>query len=332
LRDQEPDPETVWTEAEPLVEKGRGLLIVDDSALDKPYARKIELVTRHWSGKHKKPVRGINVITTLWGDGDRKVPVDYRVYSKADGLPKHDHFWDMMLTAKGRGFSPKYVPFDTWYARVENLKPVRDLGWHWQTKLRGDRVVTPEDRISRPLDAVAVSSEGTVLHLRGYGLVEVFRIDVPDGDTEYWATNDLEIDRGTGQHNAEVSFAIENYHQEWKQFCGVAKNAWCARSGRGATASGWRSARSCAWKGISSPPGSVRLEPSCGWFGRRAPASGTRTDEAAEPMAVGPRASRRPARDHPQPLAVCDTCRVRGAAHDGLPCPGCGGTGVKVLP
>jgi hypothetical protein len=50
----EPDPQTLWDEAEPLVAKARGVLVIDDSTLDKPYARKIELVTRHWSGKHKK--------------------------------------------------------------------------------------------------------------------------------------------------------------------------------------------------------------------------------------------------------------------------------------
>src|SRR5205823_2453710 len=30
----------------------------DDSTLDKPYARKIELVGWHWSGKHRDVVRG----------------------------------------------------------------------------------------------------------------------------------------------------------------------------------------------------------------------------------------------------------------------------------
>nr|WP_246522847.1 hypothetical protein [Gemmata palustris] len=35
-----------------------GVLVVDDSTLDKPYARAIELVTRHWSGKHHAVVRG----------------------------------------------------------------------------------------------------------------------------------------------------------------------------------------------------------------------------------------------------------------------------------
>jgi hypothetical protein len=221
LRDLEPDPEALWIEAEPLVDKGRGVLILDDSTLDKPYAKHIELVTRHWSGKHNRPVRGINLITLIWCDGDRKIPIDYRVYSKADGKSKHDHFWEMVLMAKARGFSPRYVLFDNWYASLENLKQVRGLGWHWQTRLRGDRVVSPDDRIARPLDAVAVSAAGTVLHLRGYGPVKVFRIDTPDGDTEYAATDDLGMDPMTRRGNAEVGFAIENYHRELKQFCGV---------------------------------------------------------------------------------------------------------------
>src|SRR4051812_9577042 len=72
----EPEPEELWQEAEPLVEKAKGVLIIDDSTLDKPYAKKIGLVTRHWSGKHHKPVRGINLITLLWTDGDREIPCD----------------------------------------------------------------------------------------------------------------------------------------------------------------------------------------------------------------------------------------------------------------
>jgi hypothetical protein len=70
----EPDPEALWREAEPLIRKARGVLVIDDSTLDKPHARKVALVTRHWSGKHRGVVRGINLITLLWTDGDLKVP------------------------------------------------------------------------------------------------------------------------------------------------------------------------------------------------------------------------------------------------------------------
>jgi putative transposase len=217
----EPDAEALWAEAEPLVEKLGGALVIDDSTLAKLYARKIELVTRHWSGKYREVISGINLITLLWTDGDRKIPVDYRIFSKADGQTKNDHFWEMMLMAKGRGFAPEYVLFDGWYASLENLKQIRDHRWRWVTRLKANRVVTPEDRVSRTLDEVAIGVAGAVVHLRGYGLIRVFRTDDPDGVAEYWASSDLGLDTGMRQHYAELSFAIENYHRDLKQNCGV---------------------------------------------------------------------------------------------------------------
>ena len=224
LKRLEPDPETLWLEAEPCVEKSKGVLVIDDSTLDKPYAKHIDLVTKHWSGKHHQVVSGINLITLLWTDGDRKIPVDYRIFSKEDGRTKHDHFWEMLLIAKSRGFSPKYVLFDGWYASLENLKQVRGHGWFWLTRLKGNRQVSPEDRITRSLDEVAFGRTGQVVHLRGYGLIQVFRIDAPDGVAEYWATSDLKMDEGTRRQNAELGFAIENYHRELKQNCGVERS------------------------------------------------------------------------------------------------------------
>jgi putative transposase len=50
--------DSLWDEAEPHVSKEGGMLVIDDSTLDKHYSRKIELVTRHWSGKHRSIVQG----------------------------------------------------------------------------------------------------------------------------------------------------------------------------------------------------------------------------------------------------------------------------------
>ena len=36
----------------------------------------MELVTRQWSGKHGRVVQGINLITLLWTEGDRHIPLD----------------------------------------------------------------------------------------------------------------------------------------------------------------------------------------------------------------------------------------------------------------
>jgi putative transposase len=103
----EPDAATLWAEARTQVSLSQGILVIDDSTLDKPYAKQIELVTRHWSGKHHAVVSGINLITLLWTDGDRHVPVDYRIFDKKkDALTKNDHFQGMVREAHGRGFRP----------------------------------------------------------------------------------------------------------------------------------------------------------------------------------------------------------------------------------
>jgi hypothetical protein len=70
----------LWQEAQPMVEKDKGLLVLDDSTLDKPYAKKIPLVYRHCSGKHHDIVKSINLMILLWTDGDKHVPCDHRIY------------------------------------------------------------------------------------------------------------------------------------------------------------------------------------------------------------------------------------------------------------
>ena len=98
-----PTTERLWSEAHEHVDLNKGVLIIDDSTLDKLYSRKIELVTRHWSGKHKRVVSGINLVTMFWTDGERHIPVDCRIYNKVkDGLTKNDHFRSMLPTAAAR--------------------------------------------------------------------------------------------------------------------------------------------------------------------------------------------------------------------------------------
>lgn len=232
----EPDAAALWEEAAPQVAQQQGFLIIDDSTLDKPYANKMELVTRHWSGKHRAVVDGINLITLLWSDGDRHIPCDYRLYDKEhDGLTKNDHFQTMLHAAHARGFTPRHVLFDTWYSSLENLKLLREWNWHWFTQLKANRQVNPDNTGLRPLSQCAISAQGTVVHLKGYGFVKVFRIVTPHGDTEdaskatqheqveYWATSDLDMNELDRLRLSENAFMIESYHRGIKQFCGVEK-------------------------------------------------------------------------------------------------------------
>jgi hypothetical protein len=218
----EPDPATLRDEARPMAHREGGLLVLDHSTLDKHYARKIDLVARHWSGKHKRVVRGINPITLVWTDGDRVVPCDYRLYDKAkDGLTKNDHFRAMLGAAEVRGSAPRCVAFDSWYSGLENLEAVRACGRTFLTQLRADRRVDPDRRGYRAVAAVAIAAGGTVVHLEGFGSVRVFKVVSRDGDIEYGATDDLARDELTRLAHAEQCWGIEDYHRGLKQCCGV---------------------------------------------------------------------------------------------------------------
>src|SRR5262245_13441243 len=177
----QPDPETLWIEAQPQVVRGDGFLVVDDSTLDKPYARAIDLVGRHWSGKHHAVVQGIDLVSLVWTDGDRIIPCDYRIYHDKKQATKNDHFRAMIDAAHARGFRPEYVLFDGWYASLENLKHLRALGLAWLTRLKSNRKVNKDRQGETPLYRTDIAAAGTVVWLTGYGLVKVFKIVAPDG-------------------------------------------------------------------------------------------------------------------------------------------------------
>lgn len=214
--------ERLWQEAKEQVDLTKGVLIADDSTLDKWYSRQIELVTRHWSGKHKRVVSGINLLTLLWTDGERYIPVDYRIYNKKkDGLTKNDHFQAMIRVAHERGFRPECVCFDSWYASLKNLKLVTALFGRWLTRLEADRLVNPDNTYNQSLASVEIAPTGTVVHLKGFGFIKVFKLVVTENHIEYWATNDLQMTELTRLKFAQFAWMIETYHRGIKQFCGI---------------------------------------------------------------------------------------------------------------
>jgi putative transposase len=226
----EPDAATLWAEARTQVTLTQGILVIDDSTLDKPYARKMELVTRHWSGKHHAVVSGINLITLLWTDGDRHLPVDYRVFDKArDALTKNDHFQAMLREAHARGFEPACVAFDSWYSGLENLKLIRSFGWTWLTRLKSNRKVNPDREGLRAVSEVEIGEAGRVVWLEGFGLIRVFKIVATDGDVEVWATNKVEMSDLERIKWASFSWAIENYHRQGNRILGGAANSLTSR-------------------------------------------------------------------------------------------------------
>jgi putative transposase len=160
-------------------------------------------------------VKGIHLITAVWSDGDR-------VYHTAgDGKTKNDHFADLLAAAHARGVRPAAVLFDGWYASTDNLKRVRQFGWVFVTRLKGNRKVRLDHGAATAVADQPIAAGGAVVWLPEFGLARVFRVVARNGDTTHWATNDLGMDESARLVFAESSWGVEEYHRGLKQFTGV---------------------------------------------------------------------------------------------------------------
>jgi putative transposase len=220
------DTGALWEEAEHMVSKNSGVLVLDDTTLDKPYSKKIALVTNHWSGKHHRVVRGINLITLLWTDGEKLVPTDHRIYDKPfGGKTKNELFSDMLYAARERGLNPDYTVFDSWYTSLDNLRQLREMRWRWFARMKESRLVgtDPGGSDFEAISDIEIPEQGRMVYLKDYGPVKVFRTVREDGEPQYWATDDLKMDAKRRDELESMGWGIEVYHRGIKQCCGIEK-------------------------------------------------------------------------------------------------------------
>lgn len=143
----------------------------------------MDLVGYHWSGKHQRVVRGMNLVSLLWTDGQAHLPCDCWVYDPSvQAETKQTAFRRMLQQALKRGFRPQYVLFDSWYGSLENFKVIRS--WRFFTRLKSNRLVNPDQTGNVPISTVGIPTEGRIVHLKGFDFVKVFRTVAKNGDAD----------------------------------------------------------------------------------------------------------------------------------------------------
>lgn len=159
-------PKDIWERAKAHVVGTNGVIIADDTILNKSRSEQIGLVRWQYSGTGHDIVRGIGMLNILWVDEENVVcPMDVRIYKpKEDGKTKNDHFRELLTQAKG-GVKPGVVIADSWYSSLNNLKSIRGLGWDWVMGLRKNRSVNRKEK----LEDLTIPEEGLTAHLKGYG-------------------------------------------------------------------------------------------------------------------------------------------------------------------
>jgi putative transposase len=116
-----------------------GYLIVDDTVVDKSYARLLGEAAWVWSSKDSKVVFGVSVVLLVWTDGQVRIPLAFRRWHKG-GPSKFDLALELLSYARNRlRCKPQFVLFDSWYPSKALLKRIRDYGWYFVCQLKKNR-------------------------------------------------------------------------------------------------------------------------------------------------------------------------------------------------
>jgi putative transposase len=116
-----------------------GYLILDDTVVEKPYARLLGEAAWVWSSKQKKVVFGVSLVLLVWTDGQVRIPLAFRCWHKA-GPSKFDLALELLSYARNRlRCHPQFVLFDSWYPSKKLLKRIRDYGWYFVCQLKKNR-------------------------------------------------------------------------------------------------------------------------------------------------------------------------------------------------
>jgi hypothetical protein len=221
------EPEDLFNEAKTLINLSGGTISVDDTVLDKPYSQHMDLVGHFWSGKHHRTVKGLNLITLYYSDQQgRSVPINYRVYDKADNKTKNDYFLDMLDQVLAWGLEPSYVTGDSWYSSANNLKAVKNHGLGLLFAIESNRTVSLEKGTWAQVQKLDIPEQGMLVWLRDFGQVKLFRTRLKDQMRHYVVYLPENEDYPAFQESAFTSlhdshWKIEQYHRMIKQVCNI---------------------------------------------------------------------------------------------------------------
>ena len=226
------EPRDMFNEVEDSLELNGGVLSVDDTVLDKPYSdpKKAAYIDMFWSGKHKRVVKGINLITLFYTDiHGMSVPVNYRLYKKDEGKTKNDYFLEMLLEVNGWGIKPTWVTGDSWYSSLQNLKFIRKQKLNFMFGIEGNRRISAvKGQYIQIQKLEDWENNMNTVYLKDYGMVKVFRQEYKK-TFRYYIMSTFELDNLVSvtfidfKRVHDSHWHIERYHRALKQVCNIEK-------------------------------------------------------------------------------------------------------------
>lgn len=222
-------PEDLFNEVKGELILEGGIISVDDSVLDKPYSnpRKSQLIDYFWSGKHKKSVKGINLITLYYTDvAGVSYPINFRLYDKREGKTKNDYFREMVKEVQAWGIELSWGTGDSWYSSMENLKFLRNEKVSFLFAIANNRRVSRKKGQFLQIHKLSIPESGLMVYLKEFGWVKVFCQNFRNEIRHYIMYQPEEdtlrqINRQEFRMIHDTHWQIESFHRAIKQVCNV---------------------------------------------------------------------------------------------------------------
>ena len=242
-----------WRMVKPQVRKIEqvdGLMLVDDSIVEKAYTDENEIICWHYDHSKGRAVKGINFITTMYYAQGVALPVAFEIIAKTEKyidkktgkekrrskVTKNEYARCMLQAAYKNKISFKYVLNDIWFASAENMRFVKlDLKKDFIMALKSNRKValSEDDKNNgkyQRIDQLELP-EGTTqtIYLEGvpfpmHLVRQVFKNEDGSTGVRYLVTSDLTLDADQIITIYQKRWKVEEYHRSLKQNASLAKS------------------------------------------------------------------------------------------------------------
>jgi len=118
-----------------------GYLLIDDTVIAKPYAKKLEGASFAYSSCLKQVVYGYHVVVVCWTNETITIPLCWKIWRQ--GGPTKVTLAKQLLVKINDDWkiNPEYVLFDSWYAATKLLNQIHRFHWLFICRIKKNRVI-----------------------------------------------------------------------------------------------------------------------------------------------------------------------------------------------
>ena len=125
------------------IDWAQGWLMIDDTVIEKPFAKNIECSYWQYSSKNADFITGISLTVLLWSDGKQNIPIQFMLYEKdleeKAIKTKNEFALESLQYALKLGIRPYKVCFDSKYSSSKLLNWLDNNNLTYYSQLASNR-------------------------------------------------------------------------------------------------------------------------------------------------------------------------------------------------